>query len=181
MASKRAPKAQRGNPGRKGVEGRIEAETHHVTALEIGSGSRRSAGVSCRWKAPRIGAAGLIFMEGSAARSRRPQKAPLVRKRSDGQWGGDRGVRGSAHTEVHGIKHRASTRVARRSGSGVVKRQVLQSPGCGCKPIAHGRSASFEEMLGTDEARVLVVEAVGSRSRSVCIGVVLRGVSQGKP
>jgi len=75
----------------------------------------------------------------------------------------------------------ATTRAARRSGSGVVKRQVPQSPGSGCKPTAQGRSESFEEMLGADEARVLVVEAVGSRSRSVRIGVDLRGASQGKP
>jgi hypothetical protein len=75
----------------------------------------------------------------------------------------------------------ATTQAARRSGSGVVKRQVPQSPGSGCKPTAQGRSESFEEMLGADEARVLVVEAVGSRSRSVRIGVDLRGASQGKP
>jgi hypothetical protein len=62
-----------------------------------------------------------------------------------------------------------------------VKRQVPRSPGDGCKPIVHGRSESFEEMPGTDEARVLVVEAVGSMSRSVRIGVELSGASQGKP
>jgi hypothetical protein len=62
-----------------------------------------------------------------------------------------------------------------------VKCQISQSPGSGCKLIGQGRSASFEEMLGTDEARVLVVEVVGSRSRSVRIGVDLHGASQGKP
>lgn len=75
----------------------------------------------------------------------------------------------------------ASTRAAHRSGSGVVKRQVLRSPGHGCKPIVHGRSESFEEMPGTDEAWVLVVEAVGSRYRSVRTEVELRGTPQGKP
>jgi uncharacterized caspase-like protein len=44
-----------------------------------------------------------------------------------------------------------------------VKRQVPRSPGHGCKPIGQGRSASFGKMPGTDEARVLVVEAVGSK------------------
>jgi hypothetical protein len=123
----------------------------------------------------------LIFTEGPAARSRRPQKSALVRKRSDGQWGGDRGVRGSVRSGVRGRECLAPTRLTRQSGSGVVKCQVPQSPGSGCKPMAQGRSASSEEMLGTDEARVLVVEAVGSRSRSIRIEVVLRGVSQGKP
>jgi len=36
-------------------------------------------------------------------------------------------------------------------------------------------------MPGANEARVLVVEAVGSINRSVRIGVELRGTSQGKP
>jgi len=75
----------------------------------------------------------------------------------------------------------ASTRAARRSGSSVVKRWIPQSPGLGCKPIGQGRSASFEEMLGIDEARVLVVEVVGSRSRLVRIRVELRDAPQGKP
>lgn len=75
----------------------------------------------------------------------------------------------------------ASTRATRRSGPSVVKRWVPQSPGRGCKPIGQGRSESFEEMLGIDEARVLVVDVVGSRSRSVRIGVELRDAPQGKP
>jgi len=74
-----------------------------------------------------------------------------------------------------------TTRAARQSGSGVVKRQVPQSPGSGCKPMAQGRSESFEEMLGADEARVLVVKQWEAESRSVRIGVDLRGASQDKP
>jgi len=125
--------------------------------------------------------ADLIFTEGLLMRSRRPQEAPLVRKRSDGKWGRDRGVRGTARSGVRGVERHAPTRAARRSGSSVVKRSIPQSPGLGCRPIGQGRSESFEETLGTDEARVHVVEAVGSRSRLVRIGVELRGASKGKP
>jgi len=69
----------------------------------------------------------------------------------------------------------------RRSGSGVVKRRIPRSFGRGCRPRDQRRGASLEETPGTNEARVLVVEAVGSISRSVRIGVELRGTSQGKP
>jgi hypothetical protein len=124
--------------------------------------------------------ADLIFTEGLLMRSRRPQQAPLVRKRSDGEWGRDRGVRGTARPGVCGEERHAPTRAARRSGSSVVKRSVPQSPGLGCKPIGQGRSESFEEMLGANEARVHVVEVVGSRSRSVRIGVELRDAPKGK-
>jgi hypothetical protein len=54
---------------------------------------------------------------------------------------------------------------ARRSGSRVVKREVPQSPGHGCKPIGQGRGASLEEMLGANEARVLV--SGGGKQESV--------------
>jgi len=37
-----------------GAEHRIDAETHHVTALEIGDGSRMCASVPLRWKTPWI-------------------------------------------------------------------------------------------------------------------------------
>jgi len=37
---------------RTNAERRIDAETHHVTVLEIGDGSRKRAGVPCRWKTP---------------------------------------------------------------------------------------------------------------------------------
>jgi len=53
---KRAPKAQRNGRVRKGVEGRVEAETHHVTAFEIGD---RLARVRGR----------LLAMEGTSDRS----------------------------------------------------------------------------------------------------------------
>jgi hypothetical protein len=39
---------------------------------------------------------------GPAARSRRPQEALLVRKRSTGEWGGDRGARGTVCSGVRG-------------------------------------------------------------------------------
>jgi hypothetical protein len=55
---------------------------------------------------------------------------------------------------------RAPTRTARQSELGVVKRLIPQSRGSACKCMAQGRSESFGEMLGTDEARVLVVEAL---------------------
>jgi hypothetical protein len=53
-----------------------------------------------------------------------------------------------------------------RSESGVVKRKVHRSPGRGCKLANQGRGASLEEIPVAHEAWVLVVEAVGSRSRS---------------
>jgi len=62
-----------------------------------------------------------------------------------------------------------------------VKCLISQSPGYGCKPIGQGRSENFEEMLGTDKARVLVVEAVGSKCRLVRITVDVHGALQGKP
>jgi len=120
------------------------------------------------------------FTAGLARCSRRPQEVPLVRKRSDGEWGGDRGVRGTTQLGNARKKRRVSTWAVCRSGSGVVKRQVLRSPGHGCKPIGQGRSASFGKMPEGDEVRVLVVDVVGSRDRSVRIGVELRAWSQDK-
>jgi len=67
----------------------------------------------------------------------------------------------------------------RRSGSDVVKRRVHRSQGHGCKLVGQGRGAGLEEMPVTQEARVLVVEAVGSRSRSYASGFVLRATPQG--
>jgi len=55
----------------------------------------------------------------------------------------------------------------------VVKRPVPQSPFPGMQAMGRERGASFEEMLGTHEARVLVSEAVGSRNRSERIEFVL--------
>jgi hypothetical protein len=104
-----------------------------------------------------------------------------VRKRSRGEWGGDRGVRGSARSGVRGRKTpRANPvgppkRIGRRETPGPpVLWPWVQAQG-------QGRSASFEEMPESDEARVLVVEVVGSRSRLVRIEVELHGASQGKP
>lgn len=50
---------------------------HHVTVLEIGGGSRRRAGVSCRWKAPQV-----ELPASSSRRSRRPDLGGLKWPRS---------------------------------------------------------------------------------------------------
>lgn len=124
----------------------------------------------------------------SASSSRRADRmvsaapnALLVRKRSGGGWGGDKGARGSARSGARGRSTpRANPdgppkRIGRRETPGPpVLWPWVQAQG-------QGRSASFEETPGNDEARVLVVEVVGSRSRLVRIGVELRGASQGKP
>jgi hypothetical protein len=57
----------------------------------------------------------------------------------------------------------ASTRAARQSGSSVVNARSPSLMGLGSKPTAQGRSVSFEEMLGSGETRVLVVEASGKQ------------------
>jgi len=46
---------------------------------------------------------------------------------------------------------------ARRSESGVVKRQIHRSPGCECKLVGQGQGASLEEMPVAHEAWILVV------------------------
>jgi hypothetical protein len=68
---------------------------------------------------------------------------------------------------VRGLRSCVPTHTTHRSGLSVVKRLVPRSLGHGCRPIVHGRSVSFEETPGTDEARVLVIEAVGSSGPSV--------------
>jgi len=123
----------------------------------------------------------LIFTEGSATRSR-PSSRDDARAKAQRQNGGsDRGVRGTVQRKCEEEERPAPTRKTRRSGSGVVKRQVLRSLGDGCKPVDQERGASLEETPETNEARVLVVEAVGSRSRSVRIGIELRVESQDEP
>jgi hypothetical protein len=51
----------------------------------------------------------------------------------------------------------------------------------GTSPAAKGRGASLEEMLGTNVARVLVVEKSGKQKSVERIGLVLRVLSQGRP
>jgi len=120
--------------------------------------------------------------EGSSAQPRQPQEPPA---RSKSVALGTMGKR--QRYQRHGLLGSAWNNMPRinpagpSSGSGVVKRQVLRSPGSGCKPIHQGRSEGFEKTPETHRARVLVVEAVGSRSRSVRIEVELRGTSQGNP
>jgi len=67
-----------------------------------------------------------------------------------------------------------------------VKRQVPQSHGSACMRMAQGRGESLEEMLGTDEARVLVVEAVGKQKsvgthRGRASRYVARQAVEGRP
>jgi len=98
----------------------------------------------------------LIFTEGRRKRPRQPGETHRATAR---RWspGSDRGVRGTARSGAHGGRNAArQPEEARRSESGVVKRQVHRSPGPGCKPAGHGRGASLEEMPVAHEARVLV-------------------------
>jgi hypothetical protein len=121
-----------------------------------------------------------IFTDGREARPWQPEPKRSCESaaRRDGR---DRGVRGMARSGADGDNtvSRQPGR-ARRSGSGVVKRQVHRSPGRGCKSTRQGRGASLEEMPVADEARVLVVEAAGSRSRSYASVGELRSALQGK-
>lgn len=83
---------------------------------------------------------------------------------------------------ARGRRHRARTSATRRSGSGVVNRRVPQSPPYGEQGRTEGRGESLGEMLGTHRARVLVVvEALGSTSRSNASKLVLRVPPQGGP
>jgi len=104
----------------------------------------------------------------------------IARKRGGEEWGGDRDVRGTAQWKCIGETPLHESERVHRSGSGVVKRQIPWSFDCGYKPKIQGRGVSLGETPGAHEARVLVVEAVGSRSRSVRIGIGLHGAPQGK-
>jgi len=152
-----------------------------VTALETDDGSRRSAGVPYRRKAPRIAAIDLIFTEGQALDLGGLKPAPLVRKRRGSGLGRRQGCQryGSAGSARNNTPLANPESPPKRIG----RRETPGPPALWSRVQAHdqGRSASFEEMPGSDEARVLVVEAVGSRSRSVRIGVDLNGASQDKP
>jgi len=74
-------------------------------------------------------------------------------------------------SEARLVRERMAENATREPGSHaeadrcVVKRPIPQSPFPGEQAMERERGASFEEMLGTPEARVLVNEAVGSRSR----------------
>jgi len=70
-----------------------------------------------------------------------------------------------------------------RSEFGVVKRQILRSPGRGCKPVGHGRGVSLEEMPVTHEARVLVIgswEAEVGRKHRVRLSAASRKTDRRK-
>jgi len=97
--------------------------------------------------------------------------------------GCDRGVRGTVASGARGRKRRAPTRsyppkrIGRREPPGPPV-SIIQ----GASPAAKGRGASLEEMLGTNAARVLVVESSSGKQKSVeRIGLVLRVLSQGRP
>jgi len=82
---------------------------------------------------------------------------------------------------VRGRKRRAKTRSypLKRIGR-------LEPPGppvslVGVQAQTKGRGASFEEMLGTKLARVLVVESSEKQKSVERIGLVLRVLSQGRP
>lgn len=74
-------------------------------------------------------------------------------------------------SEARLIRERMAENATREPGSPaeadgcVVKRPIPQSPSPGKQAMERERGASLEETLGTPEARVLVDEAVGSRSR----------------
>jgi len=149
---------------------------------ETSDDSRMGAGDPYRWKTPWIGA-----LTSSSRRGEQTDLGGLMmchHVRGSVRWrhkvGRRQGCQRCGSMEMHGRNTVHQSTRSRRSGSGVVKRQVLRSLGHGCKPTGQGRGVSLEEIPGTNEARVLVVEVVGSRSRSVRIGVPLRDASQDK-
>jgi len=79
-----------------------------------------------------------------------------------------------------GKERHTRTQTARRSGS--LRRETQDSPVSSPRgqTLGRGRGASLGKMLGTREARVLVVEAVGSRSWSERIELALPELLQGR-
>jgi len=151
----------------KGRRRQDRVRKQHVTARETGLTCAGAQGLSREGTSDRE--IRLIFTEGRKQRSRQSRSERSVRKSKArcGRKGSDRGVRGTAQSGVHGRNTPcANLNRARRSESGVVKRQVHRSPGRECKLVDQGRGVSLEEMPVAHEARVLVVEAVESRSRS---------------
>jgi len=139
-----------------------------VTALEIGDGLRMCASVTCRWKAPRIVVTDLDLHGGVLFRSLGGPKKPRSCESAatvNGEATRVSEARFARKCAEEG--RRAPTRTARQSELGVVKRLIPQSRGSACKCMAQGRSESFGEMLGTDKARVLVVEALWEAKKSV--------------
>jgi len=149
----------------KGRRGLDRSGNHHVTAHGTGSDSRTRVSVPWRWKAPWV-----VEFVSSSRRGERsglgdPNRAFRAKARR-GRNGSDGGVRGTAESGAPEKQAERRPDKARRSGSGIVKRQVHRSPGRECRLVGQGRGASLEEMPVAHEAWVLVVEAVGSRSRS---------------
>jgi len=110
-----------------------------------------------------------------------PKKLCSCESAAVAEWGGDRGARGSVRSGVRGRSTPRANPVGPPKRKG--RRETLGPPVFWpwVQARGQGRSASFEETPENDEARVLVVEAVGSNRRSVRIEVELRGASQGKP
>jgi len=130
--------------------------------------------------------ADLIVTEGFAKRSRQPRSRCLCESAAahKGEATGVSEARLDGSARKKHAPHESDR--ARRSESGVVKRRFPRSFGRGCRPTDQRRGVSLEEMPGANEARVLVVEAVGSINRSVRIGVdasrhVARQTAEGRP
>jgi len=88
------------------------------------------------------------------------------------------------HDSIEGVRKTtpyANSNAVRRSGLGVVKRQIHRSPGPERKVAGQGRGASLEEMPGAHEARVLVSKVREKQKSVVGIVFVLRGKPQGEP
>jgi len=85
----------------------------------------------------------------------------------------DRGVRGTVCLGAYGRELHARTRATRRSWSSRREAQGHPVSLIRAQASRRGRGASLEKMLETREARVLVVEAVGSKRWSKRIELVL--------
>jgi hypothetical protein len=105
----------------------------------------------------------------------------LARESGERGFGEATGMSEARHgSEVYGRQPHTRTRAARRSGA--LRREALGPPVTFSRSQGRGRvrGASLEKMLGTREARVLVVEAVGSRSWSERIELELPALLQGR-
>lgn len=149
---------------------------------EIRHHPRKSADVPCRRKSPQIAAP-----SSSSRRGWQNGLGSLGRPSLSRKHGRCHNEEATGVSEVR-LDGSAGKNTPRTNPSepteadpGVVKRSVPRSFGRGCRPTNQRRGASLGEMPGTNEARVLVIEAVGSISRSVRIGINLRGASQGRP
>jgi hypothetical protein len=146
--------------------GSSRSGNHHVTAHGVDSDScmRMSVPQTMEGTSGRVNC--LIVTEGRRHRPWQTGSNGSTRKREP------LGTEATGVSEVRSGRDRSEEYAARqldevrRSGSGIVKRQVHRSPGPECKLAGHGRGASLEKKPEAHEARVLVSKAVESRSRS---------------